>query len=139
VLECGAAPNPHRHGRLRKKVFDPRREQSIHVNYRNRDSPERDATTPQVRRGKHRTSETVLSGRAATPASCLLPCQPQRPGTASVDLHGVGQAGAHLLKLTGERPANPCGDVASTTLKCAFLEVPWEDVPWEEVPEQAAL
>ena len=24
-----------------------------------------------------------------------------------------------------------CGDVASTTLKCAFLEVPWEDVPWK--------
>ena len=31
VLKCGAAPNPHRRytdGRLRKKVFDPRREQS---------------------------------------------------------------------------------------------------------------
>jgi len=28
VLKCGAAPNPHTDGRLRKKVFDPRREQS---------------------------------------------------------------------------------------------------------------
>ncbi len=28
VLKCGAAPNPRTDGRLRKKVFDPRREQS---------------------------------------------------------------------------------------------------------------
>ena len=29
VLKCGAAPTPHRRGRLRKKVFDPRRKQSF--------------------------------------------------------------------------------------------------------------
>ena len=58
----------------------------------------------------------------------------------------MGQAGANLLKLTGERPATPCGDVASTTLKCAFLEVVWDvslsgstQAYWEEVPEEAAL
>ena len=28
VLKCGAAPTPRTDGRLRKKVFDPRREQS---------------------------------------------------------------------------------------------------------------
>ena len=63
----------------------------------------------------------------AAPSSALsLHGQPQRPGTASVDLHGLGQAGVHLLKLTVERFAAPCGDVATTTLKCAFLQVVWE-------------
>ena len=30
VLKCGAAPTPRTDGRLRKKVFDPRREQSCY-------------------------------------------------------------------------------------------------------------
>ena len=57
------------------------------------------------------------SRASAAPSSALsLHGQPQRPGTASVDLHGLGQAGVHLLKLTVERFAAPCGDVATTTL-----------------------
>ena len=67
------------------------------------------------------------SRASAAPSSALsLHGQPQRPGTASVDLHGLGQAGVHLLKLTVERFAAPCGDVATTTLKCAFFQVVWE-------------